>query len=390
MPDSPRRALLLACSAFADSSLPPLRSPETDVSALTDALADPNGSRYEVSSNTNSTSYEARIAIESFFTNARPRDRHLIYFSGHGVLDARGELYFAFSDTRRSLLDSTAVSAAWIRSQVRASRAKTTIILIDCCFSGSFLLGMQARSDSDANVATLVRGLPEGSGVAVLTASGESEFSLEADERSEAIVRPSYFTEAVVSGIATGAADLDGDGRITVDELYSYVAQRIRESPSPQRPLKLDSGEGHIVVATVALLASGPIDSRPSKTSKAPSETAEHYPILSEPVTVEGPLGRISFDGRWVTVTKDGHGPRMKGSKRLHISQITAVVVRPANRLYHGYIQLHVRGQSTAPVTMFGLAAGRPHREDPYSMSFSHKRNDAVANLKHLLEDALS
>ena len=119
---------------------------------------------------------------------------------------------------------------------VGASRSRTTIVLIDCCFSGAFLRGMRARSGGEANVQALVRDLPEGSGVAVLTASGEMEYSLEeADDRAAAATRPSYFTEAVVTGIGTGAADRDKDGRITIDELYDYVWDRIRAGPSPQR-----------------------------------------------------------------------------------------------------------------------------------------------------------
>jgi hypothetical protein len=84
----------------------------------------------------------------------------------------------------------------------------------------------------------------------VLTASGETEYSLErAEDRAAAQVRPSYFTEAVIAGISTGAADSNLDGRITVDELYSFVARRLRLGPSLQRPQRMGHGEGDLVIA---------------------------------------------------------------------------------------------------------------------------------------------
>jgi beta-lactam-binding protein with PASTA domain len=248
-----RRALLLACADFSDPHLPTLRSPGRDAEALKEVLSDPTGPRYEVTSEVNCTAQEAQVAIESFFSQARPDDVHLLYFSCRGIQDPRGDLFFAFTDTRRELPGSTAVSAEWVRARMQASRSRTTIVLIDCCFSGAFLRGMRSRSGTDANVSALVRDLPEGTGVAVITASGETEFSLEdASDRIAAAVKPSYFTEAVVTGIGTGAADRSGNGRITVDDLYDYVYQRIVAGPSPQRPRKMGQGEGQVLVAEVA------------------------------------------------------------------------------------------------------------------------------------------
>jgi WD40 repeat protein len=70
-------------------------------------------------------------------------------------------------------------------------------------------------------------------------------------DRDTELPGTSYFTNAVVKGIVSGRADQDGDGRITVDELYEYVYQQVNSSRSSQRPRKMTSGEGDLVVAGV-------------------------------------------------------------------------------------------------------------------------------------------
>ncbi|MCA1708420.1 MAG: hypothetical protein LC808_36135, partial [Actinobacteria bacterium] len=42
---------------------------------------------------------------------------------------------------------------------------------------------------------------------------------------------------------------LDGDGDITLDELYSYVYDRVVEEMPQQRPKKQDNVEGRIIIA---------------------------------------------------------------------------------------------------------------------------------------------
>ncbi|MFI5951846.1 caspase family protein [Micromonospora chalcea] len=246
-----RRALLMGCGTFADDSLAPLRAPRRDVGALASTLKDPVIGGYEVTEVIDATSREALRSAERFLKDARPSDAlNLLYLSCHGIQDPQGRLHFAFADTECDLLTSTTVPAELIRNLIYNSRSKATVVLIDCCFSGAFIKGMQARSTTAHGVDALVHDLPEGSGVAVLTASGENEASFEDTDAPEA--RPSYFTEAVVMGLATGAADLGGDGEITVDELYEYIYDRVLNGRSPQRPRKFGTGEGRLVIANAA------------------------------------------------------------------------------------------------------------------------------------------
>ncbi|MEV4352331.1 caspase family protein [Actinoplanes sp. NPDC049596] len=232
-----RRALLLACGTFTDPGLAPLRSPAHDAEQLSRVL---EGGDYTVTPVVDSTCHPVRLAIEDFFGTAHASDAlNLLYFSCHGVLDSRGCLHFAFADTDRSRLRSTAVSAEWVRDCLRHSRSRATLVLVDCCFSGAFLHGMRARSAEPA-FATLVHDPGPARGVAVITASGDHEYSFE--DASPSAAKPSYFTEAVISGLA------GRDGPVTVDDLYNHVRARLAEGPSGQHPLRLSAGEGALVV----------------------------------------------------------------------------------------------------------------------------------------------
>ncbi|SNY38097.1 caspase family protein [Paractinoplanes atraurantiacus] len=364
-----RRALLLGCGTFADPSLAPLRSPRRDVDELAGVLSHPDLCRYEVSAKRDCTSQEARLEIERFFAHAGVSDEmNLLYFSCHGVQDRRGRLYFAFADTDKAFLGATAVSAEWVRDCIYSSRSKATLVLVDCCFSGRFIKGMRARSVGP-NVETLIQDLPRGSGLAVLTASGDSEASFE-DEES-AVVRPSYFTDALVKGIASGAADRNRDGRITVDELYEHIHEEVTRGPSPQRPLRLGEGEGALVVADA------PRGTKLTEISR--------LPLLS----ARGVLGYISFDGEWVVIGKDGVGHIYKGERRYHVSQLSGVAVKAATRWNHGFIQVLRPGVTPAPVVRFGANAGRPSMTDDDSISFANSSNDAISQIREALLKAI-
>ncbi|WP_238161714.1 caspase family protein [Micromonospora endolithica] len=380
-----RRALLLGCDSFTDPSLAQLRSPCRDVEELTRVLRSRDTCGYTVTAEVNADSRQAQRAIEGFFSSARITDgMNLLYLSCHGVQDNRGRLYFAFTDTERDYLSSTAVSADWVRERINASRSKATLVLVDCCFSGAFIKGMQARSAGAVSVESLVQDLPRGSGVAVLTASGETEVSFEDAESAE--IRPSYFTDAVIAGLATGAADLNRDGQVTVDELYEYVYEQVVSGPSPQRPRRLGMGEGTLVVSNAVQTPASPS----TPVIAALPKPARTHPRIADPVLVRGVLGWVSFDGDWIVIGKDGVGNIYKGERRYHVSQLAGIAAKDATRFHHGYFQVVPLGVTPAPVSRFGPHAGRPPMTDDNSVSFSWRVNDAMRSLRHAVQLAVS
>ncbi|TVZ75376.1 DUF4365 domain-containing protein [Streptomyces sp. BK340] len=106
--------------------------------------------------------------------------------------------------------------------------------------------------------------------------------------------------------------------------------------------------------------------------------------------TVKGVLGSINFDGETVTIRKEGYGPRMKGIRSLAVREIDHVIVRPATAMFHGYIQFVVRDHPPAPDRRLSMASGRPHREDPDSMSYTRRANREIEHLKTEIESAIA
>ena len=244
MTEIARDALIVAVADYSDGRLRQLRAPAVDAERLAGVLRDPSigGFRVEVASDVREGELRRRLA--RFFANRHPDDLLLVHFSCHGVKDDSGELYLAAMDTDSDVLAATGVASGWLNDQIGRCRSKRIVVLLDCCFSGSFPFGSLRRAGEQVNIQDHLGGR----GRAVITASNSMEFSYEGDELAGA-GQPSFFTGAVVEALETGKADRDGDRRISVDELYDYVYDRVRERTPSQSPTKLSSLEGPLYIA---------------------------------------------------------------------------------------------------------------------------------------------
>jgi hypothetical protein len=239
-----RHALIVAVSNYRDAKLRALRAPGADARRLATVLGDPAIGGFDVAVAENEEQPQLARRIARFFANRRADDLLLLHFSCHGIKDERGELYLAATDTEVDLLSATALSASWLNEQISRSRARRSVVLLDCCFSGSFPFGARVRSGGTVDVGAHL----EGRGRAILTASNSMEYAFEGDQRTGE-GQPSVFTSAVVEALETGEADRDGDRWISVDELYEYVYARVREHTPSQSPNMMTTVEGALRIA---------------------------------------------------------------------------------------------------------------------------------------------
>ncbi|MEV0704248.1 FtsK/SpoIIIE domain-containing protein [Saccharopolyspora sp. NPDC050389] len=225
-----RTALLIATSMYGDPGLRELRAPAGEAEELQQVLLSQGGfDQVEVLRNESKRQIER--GIEEAFQEAGPDDLVLLYLSCHGIKNDRGQLLFAACNTELDRIESSAVGSVFVQHQLSASQAGTKVVLLDCCYSGAFSHGLVPKSAEGIDLRQLV-----GRGTYIMTATSAVEYAYEGNEfTSSDPVPSSLFTRAVLKGIRTGAADIDGDGLITGDELYNYVFRELegqRQTPS--------------------------------------------------------------------------------------------------------------------------------------------------------------
>ncbi|WP_211767315.1 caspase family protein [Kutzneria sp. CA-103260] len=238
-----RRALIVATGGYEHPGLRRLAAPAHDADALRAVLADPELGGFDVEVARDLPSHQIQRRVADFLAAAGRDDVLLLHFSCHGLKNAAGELFLAGTDTVPNRLSATAVAARFVNDELAECRAAHVALLLDCCFGGAFAKGTVSRAVDEVDVEESFPLRPGRSRV-VITASSATEYAFEGEELAESgRLRPSVFTEAVVQGLRTGDADLNGDGSVDLDELYKYVYARVVATTAHQTPHQ--SGGGH-------------------------------------------------------------------------------------------------------------------------------------------------
>lgn len=282
-----REALLVATSSYHDAQLRTLSAPAQDVRALAQVLSAPDIGGYKVHTVCDQPAHVVRRRVQEFLVRRRTDDQLLVYFSCHGIKDDDGRLYFAGTDTDHDpdFLESSAVPAAFVSAELQRCVARSIVVLLDCCYSGAFDPG--AKSDKSVHL----RERFDGTGIAVITATNALQFAWEGDRFTNlAQDGLSTFTAAIVDGLRTGHADLDADGRVSVEDLYLYVRDRILASGAKQTPQRwLLGSEGRLTVALVPY-------TRPDRSNSAsaprPTATRAHPALIVPPAPAESSSGQ--------------------------------------------------------------------------------------------------
>jgi len=126
----------------------------------------------------------------------------LVYYSGHADADALH-------------LGRTRLPTRRLSQLINGSAATFRLMVLDACRSGTLTRSKGGHIVEPSPLLT-EDALP-GSGLAVLAASAAHEDAQESED-----FRGSFFTHAFVSGLM-GAADQDGDGAVSLSEVYQYA-----------------------------------------------------------------------------------------------------------------------------------------------------------------------
>lgn len=127
-------------------------------------------------------------------------------------------LFFYYSGHARSTaldLGAHRISLADLRARIESMPASLRVVVLDACQSGAIsrVKGAKPAEDFSTNsIASLSM-----TGLAIMASSTGAELSQESDS-----LKGSYFTHHLVSGLR-GAADQNGDGSVSLREVYDYA-----------------------------------------------------------------------------------------------------------------------------------------------------------------------
>ncbi|WP_153038554.1 caspase, EACC1-associated type [Nodularia spumigena] len=263
-----KKALLIGVSEYGEG-IPPLSSALNDVEAMQRVLQNPKlGGFEQVKSLLNPNAIAMRTAIEKFFKEASKEDLLLLFFSGHGITNDNDHLYLTTSETAKDYFESTAVDASFIQNQSNNCYAKRQVLILDACYSGAYAQGWRTKS-----VGVNIKQQLGAEGRVVLTSSSATQTSFEQEGSTL-----SLYTQYLVEGIETGAADKDGDGNIYVQELHAYAKEKVQAVKPKMTPdIILDKEGFNIIIAN------------------APRNSEAEYRKLVEQYAQNGSLSEIAY-----------------------------------------------------------------------------------------------
>ncbi|WP_433334569.1 caspase, EACC1-associated type [Spirillospora sp. CA-294931] len=252
-----RRALLIGNEKYDDGRFAGLPSARADIWHLRQVLEHRSiGAFLSVRSLLDLTTDEMRYEITEFLDDCGEDELALLYVSGHGtrLIQTGGEFHFITRDTDFEHIAETAVSSGFVNEALEQCAAPQKVVLIDCCRSGGFAVGLRTVDAPRPGRAKSGDGAPLTSrGVYVLSSSRAGEDSYSGAESAEGAA-PSLFTAEIVEALRTGRVGKDGTGEVSINDLFEYVNRRMRSHGARQIPVKSAHGvDDRIIIASCPL-----------------------------------------------------------------------------------------------------------------------------------------
>ncbi len=260
-------AVIIGVGKYLHQGVSTLQYTVADAKAMYNFLISPTGGKIPKDNiklllDKDATLKNIKTALGIFLArNAQKNDTVLIFYAGHGApeTDMAGksddglEKYIIPYDADPDLLFATALPMSDIETIFQRIESKQVVFFLDSCYSGAaggrtFLSSKLRTRGIRITGRFLEKIAPQGSGRAIISASRPNELSLELDD-----LRHGLFTYYLLEGLK-GKADNNGDGFITLKEVYDYledkVSARARKEGGNQHPVMTGSFSGKIVLAT--------------------------------------------------------------------------------------------------------------------------------------------
>jgi len=235
--DCDRWAVIVGVSKYQYPNLN-LRYADRDAEALYQLLLTPNGGDFQLDhicklTNEQATTGNITRALRSFLKKPAREDLVLIYFACHGSPDPDrpSNVYLLTYDTDPNDIAGTALPMDDIDRALKGIlNSEKVIILADTCHSAAIGGGIGGRRSVVDDSKLMNRFLQEISrskgGVALLSSAEANEVSFEDAKWGGG---HGVFTHYLLEGMR-GAADHDGNGIVTIGELFEYVRDNVKQA----------------------------------------------------------------------------------------------------------------------------------------------------------------
>ncbi|MDQ7782611.1 MAG: caspase family protein [Desulfomonilaceae bacterium] len=278
-------ALVVGVSSYASKAVPKLRLSAKDAKDFAEFLSTQRRvfkkTHVKLLVDEQATKKEVEKFLYHDLRTAGKDDTVILFFSGHGSGDVRtpGKFYFLTHDSDPDYLHATAVDMSGLRFLDRLD-ANKAVLIADACHAGGFT--STGTKSIRPPLKEFMESFAESAGRVVLSSSKPDEYSQEKTNLANSV-----FTHYLLEGLR-GAADINRDGIITLDEVYEYVYQRTKdETQGAQHPLKHGTVTGKFPLAVLGDLPD---------TVKCDVWFVAQDPRCSNPDCIDPPEGVVRCD----------------------------------------------------------------------------------------------
>jgi hypothetical protein len=237
-PQSDRWAVVIGIGTYDNPAIPRLKFSVSDADGVYRTLLGSAGFKKDNvllltdTAERKPTLKNIKWALGTFLARtAKKDDTVVIFFAGHGApeADPRGlerdglAKYLIPSDADPDDLYSTALPMDELQTIFGRLEAERVVVFLDACYSGAAGGRTFAAKKTRASAVDdlFLERLTRSKGRAIVTASRPGEVSFELSD-----LRHGIFTYYLIEGLK-GAADLNRDGVVTLQELYEYLEQQV-------------------------------------------------------------------------------------------------------------------------------------------------------------------
>jgi uncharacterized caspase-like protein len=272
-------ALTIGITDYEDENIPDLNFAASDATAFHQWVTSPDGGgvipeRARLLVGSDATLTNIKIALSSWLRAAGKDDMVTIFLAGHGspaTPDNPEDIYFIPYDAKFDAIAATALSMdEFTEAFEKFIQAEQVVLLADACHSGAIGSGFRQETADGELIAMRFANIPAFRAESLVedvvrsrgseVEEGESGFrmavlsSAKANQTSQESTRwqGGVFTQYLLEGMRSGA-DFNGDGTVTVEELYEFVSQSVeRETNGRQQPVLSGQNFEDLVISRVS------------------------------------------------------------------------------------------------------------------------------------------